>query len=461
MNRYSWMSGKILGIFLGAVLMGSLLYCNYFNLSFSKVGNTAASENSAVRQPSLPAVPQNAVNVSDYGAIGAGLTDATAAIQNAVDAAAKGSGNVYIPEGTYMINTLQSIQLRDHINIYMTHKTILRAIPNASSFYVVLTIQNVSHVKVFGGMIQGDREGHVGTKGQWGSGVQISGAKDVVIQGTRCDDCWGDGFYIGTEVFTGPGTWKVLNPVPEDIQLVDVTANHNRRQGISIIAGRNVTVTRPILTGTGGQDPEGGLDIEPNKITDLIEQVQITDAVTEKNRGAGIQILLAKLAGSSHPVSITIQNHHDSGSKIGLSIEGRNAIVDGTLSVVGSQWNENVKNGLKITDHDYRAFHIDITNCKILNPNRGGVTGPKVDGAAVAIVASKGNVVGRTGCIGNVTVDQIIIADTQIPMLTVAPFHIWDYQPGYTIQNLKIISPVIQGSLDNTPLYPNVIPFIQ
>ena len=44
------------------------------------------------------------INVRDYGATGNGLTDDTASIQAAVDAAAVGGGSVFVSQGTYLVN---------------------------------------------------------------------------------------------------------------------------------------------------------------------------------------------------------------------------------------------------------------------------------------------------------------------------------------------------------------------
>jgi len=398
------------------------------------------------------------VNAKDYGAHGNGIADDTKALQAAVNAAAagQGDGNVVIPAGTYMINALKSLRLQSNTSLYMTDQTILKAIPNNADFYVVLTIANVENVNVFGGIIRGDRNEHLRPTGQWGTGIQVSGASNITVQGTVAEECWGDGFYIGTEVFTGPGTWKVLNAVPHNIRLIDVEARYNRRQGISLIAGRNIEILRPFLTHTAGHDPEAGLDIEPNRPSDIIENVTVVDAWTSNNSGAGIQLFLRHLAGSDIPASITITGHRDDASLRGLYVVGRDAIVSGRVTVNAAEWKNSQTNGLKVADHDYRSYHIDINQAHIIDANRKGI-GNKVDGAAIAIVHLKGNVVGRTGGIGNVTVRAPIIEDTGQTVLTAAPFHIWDSCP---IQSLVIIDPVIKGKLKDIPLYPNIKSYI-
>lgn len=47
-----------------------------------------------------------ALNVLDYGAVGDGITNDTAAIQAAINAAEAGNGSVYLPVGNYLVNDL-------------------------------------------------------------------------------------------------------------------------------------------------------------------------------------------------------------------------------------------------------------------------------------------------------------------------------------------------------------------
>ncbi|HGK9164000.1 TPA: multi-ligand-binding adhesin PfbA [Streptococcus pneumoniae] len=70
-----------------------------------------------------------ALSVKDYGAVGDGIHDERQAIQDAIDAAAQGlgGGNVYFPEGTYLVKEI--IFLKSHTHLELNEKaTILNGI---------------------------------------------------------------------------------------------------------------------------------------------------------------------------------------------------------------------------------------------------------------------------------------------------------------------------------------------
>lgn len=70
-----------------------------------------------------------ALNVKDYGAIGDGVNDDRQAIQDAIDAAAQGlgGGNVYFPEGTYLVKEI--VFFKSHTHLELNEKaTILNGI---------------------------------------------------------------------------------------------------------------------------------------------------------------------------------------------------------------------------------------------------------------------------------------------------------------------------------------------
>ena len=50
-------------------------------------------------------VPEGAISVEDFGALGDGVTDDAPAIQATIDSLPQTGGTVYVPAGTYMLGT--------------------------------------------------------------------------------------------------------------------------------------------------------------------------------------------------------------------------------------------------------------------------------------------------------------------------------------------------------------------
>lgn len=397
-----------------------------------------------------------ALNVKAFGARGDGVADDTAAIQRAVNAVPAAGGKVYIPPGVYMVEALESVRLKSRVTLLMAKGAVLKAIPNGSEHYTILAIENVSDVTVVGGVIQGERKRHIGTTGQWGCGVLIGGSKNVTVLGTAAIDCWGDGFYIGNETGKSYFTGEFV-PIPENIRLIDVRADNNRRQGISIIAGRNVEVIRPVLTNINGVAPSAGVDIEPNYNRDFLENIVVTDAVTKGNAGPGILINLSFLGGTAKAVNIRIINHRDEGSDRGMYLIDSNTsdnVTPGTVLIENPEWVNPKKNGVSIANHDYRAYDLIIKNPRIINANSIGSRVDAWNGSAIAIFHDIGRTPARTGVIGNVTIHNPVIITNAVRLVT--PVFIWDDVPGRTIRKVAIIDPVIDGVAGNMAAFDEV-----
>jgi parallel beta-helix repeat protein len=215
------------------------------------------------------------VNVRDaaYGAKGDGITDDTAAIQKAVDAIAGTGGTVFIPSGTYMVDALTSIKLKSNMTLQLESDATLKAIPNAAQNYAVVLVSNASYVNIIGGVIEGERSAHLGSGGEWGMGIQLNHAQHIVIKGVTARECWGDGFYL-----TGLST---------DVTFCNVIADHNRRQGMSIVWADTIVIRDSTFKNTGGTLPEAGIDIEPNS-GETVNNVLITGCAFTNNASSGV-----------------------------------------------------------------------------------------------------------------------------------------------------------------------------
>jgi hypothetical protein len=129
------------------------------------------------------------VSVKDFGAVGDGVTDDTAAIQAALDA----SRSVYIPDGTYITDALTTTQTND---IFGFGTLKLKA--NASGDWVLALSHDSSTVS--GITIDGNRSGHSSYSGR-GEGLRIS-AEDCLVDGVTAQNTpiggSGNTFFINT-----------------------------------------------------------------------------------------------------------------------------------------------------------------------------------------------------------------------------------------------------------------------
>ncbi len=212
-----------------------------------------------------------------YNAKGNGIEDDTDAIQDAVNSA-RGGDTVLIPPGTYKVKAYRSgkaygIRLKSDMTLRMASGAVLKATPTDSENYSIVMIAEASNVNVIGGVLEGERGSHRGTGGEWGMGLNIKQSNHVVVEGVTARECWGDGFYVC-------GGSK-------DVTLCRITADSNRRQGISIVSADGVVVRNSTFKNTAGTLPECGLDLEPNQ-GEVVKNVTITGNTFTGNSGGGI-----------------------------------------------------------------------------------------------------------------------------------------------------------------------------
>lgn len=223
------------------------------------------------------------LNVRNFGALGNGYHDDTAAIQAAIDALPSSGGTVMVPSGTYKINALRAINLRSNMRLMLNANATLSAIANSAQRSWVVKVWNVDNVEIVGGQVVGDRVGHRGNSGEWGYGINISGASQVFVHDIGISNAWGDGILVGA---TGSG--KNLD-VSTNVTLNHVTATNNRRQGLTVTPCNQLYVVNSSFSSTNGTAPEAGIDIEP-LLQGSTQQVRIENTTLSNNGGNGLEI---------------------------------------------------------------------------------------------------------------------------------------------------------------------------
>ena len=226
------------------------------------------------------------INVRNRGARGDAVHDDTAAFQNAIDALPSGGGTVFVPAGTYLLDPTVRVRLRSRMHLRLASGAVLKAKANAAERAYVLSLYKISDVEISGGEIEGDRDRHIGSAGEWGHGIMVRGSSRVTIRDILIRRCWGDGISIAptTQHDDTPGIASV------DVAIANIACIGNRRQGLSIGKSRNVRVYDSEFSYTSGTTPGCGIDIESDFDNPNASDTHIENCVFRHNQSSGIQV---------------------------------------------------------------------------------------------------------------------------------------------------------------------------
>jgi parallel beta-helix repeat protein len=283
-----------------------------------------------------PADGRAHLNVRDFGAVGDGRTDDTAALQAAIAAAPADGAVVFVPAGVYLVDALKSVLLRDNLVLELANAATLRAMPNASKWYAILLARGSRNLAVRGGTLQGERNEHLGTGGEWGMGLHLLGCEDVLVEGVTARDCWGDGFYVGHSTRASIAGGECAR-----VTLRGCVALNNRRQGLSITGCIDARIEDCIFAQTNGTAPQSGIDLEPNGIK-RVEKVTIIDCRCTDNAGWGILLVNAGVQYNS-----ILGNRCEGNGFDGIRVTrqaSRNTISGNTVQANG-------QHGIRLDDH--------------------------------------------------------------------------------------------------------------
>lgn len=275
---------------------------------------TSAKRTSKLQLGTLMRSAFDATNLLPPNYVKDGSVDYTQYLQKALNS----NASVLMPDFPVLVNQSGLVIPNNSVIIFNRHSSIVMA-PNNLANYAILNIRQVKNVTLYDPVIIGERKNHIGTKGEWGMGISILGASNVTIYNPNISNCWGDGMYIA----------DLGDMHAENINIYNARLDFNRRNGISVISGKNLKIINPVITNTAGTMPMSGIDIEPDGSQDSVEGIDIEHPITFNSGGSGIQIGLSKLVGQTQKnVNININNYVDERSPMGLYVGGYNDHYD-------------------------------------------------------------------------------------------------------------------------------------
>ena len=228
----------------------------------------------------------------DFGARGDGSTNDTAALQRCLAAAPAGavvqlrSGAVYRVDTNYRptSGTFGGLRLKTG-QVLDLNGAELKALPSKHAHGAVVQAYGVSGWEIRGaGRITGERSSHAGQGGEWGMGVLALSSNDWTIgPNVEINDCWGDGLYVSSM----EGGDHCLNFLIDRVHIWNC-----RRNGISIVAGRNEEIRSANIHDINGTSPYAAIDLEPDHSARPNRNIRISGGKI-RNVGAGICVTVA------------------------------------------------------------------------------------------------------------------------------------------------------------------------
>lgn len=295
-------------LFTVIVLLISSFGCNSqskFAFDYENVSSRLIVRNSSYKLSS------DYIDITKYlpkGYVTNGSVDYTAYIQKGIDENRK----IRMPNFPVKIND-KGLSLKSNSALYFQSNS--KLIKSASSLtnYQLININNLDNVTLINPKLFGDRKIHRSKGGEWGMGISIISSVNINIINSDIRNFWGDGIYIS----------RSGNRNSNNILIDGGIIDNNRRNGISLINGNNISIQNLIISNTNGTLPMAGLDIEPNSNSDNINNVVVTNVKSINNAQTGFLLFFESMLGNlDKNINISFINCSDTRSEHAISIPG-------------------------------------------------------------------------------------------------------------------------------------------
>ena len=317
-------------------------------------------------------IADDAVNIKDYGAIGDGVTDDTAAIQAALTSLSSSGGSVFIPSGTYLVSS--NLEVYSNTTIFGKGKSSIVKTTASHAFLVEGTlgsektnvaIQDLKLLKTpaSGALAQFRFANYcfVSNVDFDGAGITCSGTKYTKI--SDCNFFNGQCINITSNDATSSGTWS------ESIEISGCYVAAYAGQGIDVYYAKNITFSDCIShgrTSTYGcgwvieyqcqnivlnncisyDNTRAGFYIEGN-IAYGVKQVALNNCIAYGNGESGVTC-----DANFQYINITGGQYHNNnavfGSGNGLQFAGNIGV-----NITGAYIHNNAGNGIVWTSNPY------------------------------------------------------------------------------------------------------------
>jgi len=254
-------------------------------------------------------------------------TDATAALQNAINSGVPklivdNMGSDWIINKPIQLASNQQIVFEDGV-VVQAKKGMFKG--KKDSLFDANTISDFALIgqgNVIFRMHRADYDNRqLYEKAEWRHGISLRDCKNVIIRGLTVEETGGDGLYLGASA----------NGFNKNVLVENCNFDKNYRQVISVISAEDLMIRNCKLTNTGadklGTAPQAGIDFEPNGLNQRIVNCVLEKCELAGNAGGGVIFSIGKL---ELPVSVTLNNCSFAKNKSG----GMFSSIGGTSTVI-------------------------------------------------------------------------------------------------------------------------------
>lgn len=206
----------------------------------------------------------------------------------------QGGATFYFPEGIYYFGYADSnhdnsciyVGYTENFHFVLDENAVLMATAfNSDDDYNVVRFDRAKNCSFTGGKIVGDKEIRTYDDSESGMGIGIMKGDNISISDVEISKCWGDGIWIGDASRGWDGVRDSYY-----ITVSNCNIHHNRRNNISLVGAKCVTILGCKFNYAKGTAPQFGMDIEPNS-DGVVEHVLVKQSEFLGNTAASVGII--------------------------------------------------------------------------------------------------------------------------------------------------------------------------
>lgn len=313
---------------------GTGITSNAVNVTYDPAGTGAVAT-------TVQAKLRESVSVKDFGAVGNGVANDTAAIQAAINyVGSLGGGTVYFPQGTYGVSFVSGALAVDMLSgVYLEgaskSASIIKLLNNGAAH--IVNAENKTDVGFFNLSFNGNKANNTlaGTHC-----IRVVNCDGITIESVRTYEA--EGYGIGIQ-------YPVTYDSTSDIRITNVETYNNTLDGIDIKNGLNVYLTDIYAHDNGGKGVE--CRAVQGTYVGLVAENNTEDGITLR---ANALVSVGVKGWSISAFGCSANNNANNG----ILVTTNNATEVLNVSVVGCYAYGNAGNGFSVEDSNiYAAFN--------------------------------------------------------------------------------------------------------